>query len=157
MKKILIVIITSILFLTGCSRHGDKNTSDVNDYEMHIGYISLDSELVRLDEFEFIRQEDKKRIEELNLSQEDMPNGYYINNESEDINVFEVDNDAEFIFYDTGNIFVEENEDKKYLTKDIEEFKLFLYSNTNTPRRTPFWVGINKEGYVVIIEEEFVN
>lgn len=74
---------------------------------------------------------------------------------SSEIMIFIVDEEAEFTFYDVGNLFVAEEDDKKYTIKDIEEFRTFLYGDDDIPRGGPF--GINVKGdRVISIEEEFV-
>jgi hypothetical protein len=156
MKKTLTFILISLLTLliSGC---GDSSNEDVStDSKKYIGYVTLEGNNLTLDEFEFIKQDDKERMEELGLTESDMPNGYYIYNESDETQSFTLDEQTEFTFFDTGNLFVSEEEDKKYTTTNIEEFKQFLYGDSNTPIQTPFWVDV-QDGKVISVEEEFVN
>ena len=157
MKKyltFLLLISLAILSLSGCGNSNSENVSA--DSTLYIGYIDLEGNTLNLDEFEYIKQEDKERIEELGLTESDMPNGYYIHNESNDIQTFTIDEKTEFTFFDTGNLFVSEDDDKKYTTTNMEEFKKFLYGDNGKPIQTPFWVKVQGEK-IISIEEEFVN
>lgn len=150
--KRLIHIFLLIILLVGC-----KSINEENNTNKYIGYIrSVDDSTIELDDFEFITSEDTERIKELKLSDSDMPNGYYINNVSEETKSFSLTNETEFIFYDTGNLFVSEEDDKKYTTYNKDEFIEFLYLYSDSPRRTPFWVEVSNKD-VIKIEEEFVN
>lgn len=156
MKKTLTFILISLLTLliSGCRDSSNEYVS--KDSEKYIGYVALDGNNIQLDDFEFIKQDDKERMEEFGLTESDMPNGYYIHNESEEIQSFTIDEQTKFTFFDTGNLFVTEEEDKKYTTTNIEEFKHFLYGDSNMPIKTPFWVDV-QDGKVISVEEEFVN
>ena len=143
-----------MLSLSGCGNSKSENVSP--NSKLYIGYIDLEGDILKLDEFEYIKQEDKERIEELGLSEGDMPNGYYIHNESNEILSFTIDDQIEFTFYDTGNLFVAEDDNKKYTTTNIEEFKKFLSGDHNKSIKTPFWVKV-RDDKVISVEEEFVN
>jgi bla regulator protein blaR1 len=127
----------------------------IEDEKLYSGYISLDNDTLALDEFEFITFEDKERMEELNLTDEDMPNGYYIYNESDDLTYFDITSETEFTFFDLGNLFVKEEDDKKYTTTDKEEFRQFLYGSDDVPRITPFWINVRGKT-VLSVTEQFV-
>lgn len=149
MKKLLLTTIL-IIMLSGCN----NSKEETNEY---IGYITFyDSDKIEIDDFEFINKDNKDRIKELNLSEKDMPNGYYIYNNSVETLKFDVSKKATYIFYDLGNLYVTENQDKKYITNNEKDFKDFLYYGSSTPRKTPFWIKI-RNNKVICIEEEFIN
>lgn len=131
------------------------NKDSKEEEKLYSGYISFNNETLALDEFEFITFEDKERMKELNLTDEYMPNGYYIYNESEELSYFEINNETEFTFFDLGNLFVKEGDDKKYTTTDKEEFRQFLYGSDDVPRRTPFWIKV-RGNTVLSVTEQFV-
>ncbi|WOO37809.1 hypothetical protein R2R35_04735 [Anaerocolumna sp. AGMB13020] len=132
-----------------------SNNDLKKEEKLYIGYISINNKTLALDEFEFITFEDKERMKELNLTDEYMPNGYYIYNESEELTYFKLNNKTEFTFFDLGNLFVKEVEDKKYTTSDKEEFRQFLYGNNDVARVTPFWVKV-RGNTVLSVTEQFV-
>ncbi len=53
---------------------------------------------------------------------------------------------------DSGNLFVSEDDDKEYTTTNKEEFRKFLYGNDDVPRRTPFWINVQGEKVLSVIE-----
>ena len=99
-----------------------------------------------------------KKIKELGLTESDMPDGYYIQNTSEEVKTFILDDQTSYTFFDVGNLFVKEEDDKKYTTTSQDEFKTFLYGEKagDDPRRTPFEVEVSAEK-VISIQEIFVN
>lgn len=135
--------------LVACSLN-DKDL--IEDEKLYSGYISLDNDTLELDEFEFITFEDKERMKELNLTDEYMPNGYYIYNESDELTYFDITSETEFTFFDLGNLFVKEEDDKKYTTTDKEEFRQFLYGSDDVPRITPFWIKVRGKTVLSVTE-----
>lgn len=126
----------------------------------YIGYISgfeeSDGTKLTLDPIEWITLEDTDRINELEIEEFDMPNGYYIYNPEIDEIEFQVDKNAEYRFIDWGNNFASSDEDRfHYSTKDKEEFIDYLNTYTDKAAKVPFWISI-KDGDVQIIEEQYV-
>lgn len=78
------------IVLVGCHQSSESGNQDVrqngklvvDDYQtiddLYIGHISIEKDTLYLDEVEWITDENQDRIKELELSQSDMPNGYYI-------------------------------------------------------------------------------
>ncbi|WP_150271880.1 hypothetical protein [Paenibacillus tepidiphilus] len=125
--------------------------------QLYTGYIALEGNVLKLDDFEFIESEDGDRIKELGLTAKDMPNGYYILNTSEDIKDFTVDNNTEYTFYDTGTLFVQDKDgDRIYSTKSKQEFMTFLYGDGEVPLKSPFEV-VTQGDKVTSVKEIFVN
>lgn len=154
LKKIVILAIGLILTLSGCRWLNENFTGKTKEYS---GYIMFyDGDKLELDDFEWITLEDKEKIKALNLSEKDMPNGYYIHNVSAETLKFDMADEVNYVFYDLGNLYVSKNQDKKYMTSSKEEFKDFLYGGSDMPRKTPFWVEV-KDNKVISIKEEFVN
>ncbi|MEQ6388015.1 M56 family metallopeptidase [Bacillaceae bacterium S4-13-58] len=126
----------------------------------YIGYISgfeeSDGTKFTLDPIEWITLEDTDRINELEIEEFDMPNGYYIYNPEIDEIEFEVDKNVEYRFIDWGNNFASSDEDRlNYSTKDKEEFIEYLNTYTDKAAKIPFWISI-KDGAVQIIEEQYI-
>lgn len=155
MKKLFIVLLISFVGLFSLSCKG--NIEDDNTKNKYIGYISIENNILYLDEVEWITDDDKDRIIELELSpRKDMPNGYYIYNASLDKISFKLNDKTVYNFIDWGNDFVGEDEDKRYSTKKQEEFLKYLNTYTDKAARVPFWVE-TKDDYVISVTEQFVN
>lgn len=124
---------------------------------LHVGYIRIEKNTLYLDEVEWITDENKDRIKELELSQQnDMPNGYYIYNPSSDIVSFEVNDKTVYNFIDWGNDFVNKKENRKYSTTNQEEFIKYLNTYSDKAAKVPFWIEV-KDGYVINVTEQFLN
>lgn len=155
-KQIMIIsfCILLSLIMTSCQK---ANSESVNENEEYMGYITeINSKTLLLDDFEFITPKNEKRVKELGLTQNDMPNNYYIHNYSDDILSFKLTRKTEFTFYDMDNLFIVDSNHKKYTTSDVDEFREFLYSKSSRPRKFPFKVEV-KRGKVVSIVEEVIN
>lgn len=155
-KKILVWIGLFLLSvsLIACNEAKEKEVQPEN--RTYQGYIALDGNKLKIDDFEFITSDDTEKIRELGLTDIDMPSGHYIHNVSEEVKIFTLDDKASFMFYDVGNLFVKEEDDKKYTTLSLDEFRTFLYGDRDEPRRTPFEIGVVGEK-VISIKEIFVN
>jgi beta-lactamase regulating signal transducer with metallopeptidase domain len=126
----------------------------------YIGHISDFEESGRtrilFDSVEWITLEDTDRIDELEIEEFDMPNGYYIYNPQNEEIEYEVNENTEYRFIDWGNNFASSDEDRfHYSTKDKEEFSEYLNTYTDKAAKVPFWITI-KDGVVQIIEEQYV-
>lgn len=142
------------LTLIACSQTSSSDGTDKT--QSYAGYLWLEGDTLKIDAFEFITTDDQTRIQELGLTDMDMPSGYYIHNESEELISFAVDEKTQYTFYDVSNFFVKEEEDKKYSTTDKDEFHTFLYRGKEEPIRVPFQIE-TKADKVVSITEIFVN
>jgi hypothetical protein len=156
MKKGLLLICLFVLSisLVSCSKAKEKEVQP--EKKIYEGYISLDGNKLIVDDFEFITADDTEKIKELGLSDIDMPSGHYIHNVSEEVKTFTLDDKTSYMFYDLGNLFVKEEDDKKYTTLSLDEFRTFVYGDKDEPRRTPFEIEVVGEK-VISIKEIFVN
>lgn len=105
-----------------------------------------------VDVAEYISKEDTERIAELNLTDFDMPNGYYIHNaeiKSEEKTLTET---STYSFIDWKNDFVEVGEDRRFDTTDKEDFIKYLNSYENSQPKMPFFLDI-VDGKVIKITE----
>lgn len=129
-----------------------------NNNGLYIGHITIEDNILYLDEIEWITEEDKDRIEELGLSrQNDMPNGYYIYNPSTEIKSFEIGNDTVYNFVAFEHLsFMNEGDDRNYSTNKKEEFIEYLQAYSDEAASVPFTVEV-KNGKVISITEQFVN
>ncbi len=156
MKKMMLFIFVLAFGLMVVACSSNQNLSALPEPQTYSGYLFLEGNTLKIDDFEFITSKDTERIKELELTEEDMPNGYYIHNKSEDIKSFTLDEKTQYHFYDTGNLFVKEEDDKRYSTTDLEQFELFLNGDDDIPLHTPFEIEVQGEN-VISIKEIFVN
>lgn len=119
------------------------------------GHISIEGDTLYVDEVEWITTENAERMQELNLAESDMPNGYYIHNPSTDKITFQISESMEYHFVALESLsFFKEGEDRNYSTTKKEEFMEFL--NSVDAERVVFTVEI-KDGVAVKITEIFTN
>ncbi|WP_151736888.1 hypothetical protein [Paenibacillus tengchongensis] len=153
MKTISIVFLAIILsvFIVSCSNESSA------ERQHYAGYIALEEDTLKVNDFEFIKSEDAERVKALGLTDKDMPNGYYIYDTSDEIKVFTVDSHTEYTFYDTGTLFVEDKDGNRiYTTTSKQEFMTFLYGDHEVPLKSPFEIVTQGEK-VISIKEIFVN
>jgi len=119
----------------------------------------IEDNLLYLDEVEIIRTEDKERITELKLNQQDdMPSGYYIYNVDTEKQTYELTKETVYSFVDTNLLFVKNKDSVRvYTTTKKEEFLLHLntsYSDSPPAQKVPFFIEV-KDGKVISITEKF--
>ncbi|MGG0824252.1 hypothetical protein ABE099_15415 [Paenibacillus turicensis] len=146
----LFLLSTSLL---ACSEAKEKEMQP--EKKIYTGYLSLEGNKLLIDDFEFISSKDKARIKELGLNDMDMPNGYYIHNETDELKTFILDENTSYMFFDSQNLFVKEEDDKKYTTKSLDEFKTYLNPGGNDPNTIPFEIETQGEK-VISIKEIYV-
>ncbi|QEH67190.1 M56 family metallopeptidase [Cellulosilyticum sp. WCF-2] len=121
---------------------------------IYFGYISdfqLDTELFHFDRAEWVTSSQEERMNELNLSDADMPNGFYIYNPKHYLDTFIVNEYTQYHFMKKAK---ESDELNEYTTTDKNEFYNYLsgYEEGSTP---PFWVQ-TQGGYVTNIREQYL-
>lgn len=159
MKKIKFLFLTFCmgLIVTGC----DKTPRQEILYrtEFLSGYISINGNILYLDTVEIIKVEDKDRIEELGLIVEsDLPNGYYIYNETVESVPFELTDDTIYTFTDFNLLFTNEvNTTRIYETTKMQEF---IEGSSYQPipleeQKIPYFLSVYDKK-VISITEEFI-
>lgn len=161
MKKSIILLIIVLSFsLIGCSK--TEVTDSENEIEVLIGYIVIEDNNLHFDQVEIVKIEDKKRMEELDLDESDMPNGYVIINENQEKITYELADKVDYKFTDINLNFIEESEaegDRIYITTKKDEFFKHLgeYNLNNIPlseQTIPYFIKV-QDGKVIGIEEKF--
>lgn len=155
MKKMIVLgLMLLVLTLTGCQSAAPQ--ADAGVYELYEGYVTVDGDQLLVNDFEFIDLANTYWINKLGLTAEDMPDNYYIYDTSEELLVFTLDEQTRYNFYDMGNLFVEEDEDKSYTTTDQQAFLQFLKpDDSGLPVRIPFEIQV-LNGRVLTITEILV-
>ncbi len=159
MKKptVYFFVVLSLFLIIGCSNTEVKLPE--TEEELLVGYMVIEDDNLYFDEVEIIRTEDRERIAELELKQQDdMPNGYYIYNVDTEKQTYDLTKETVYSFVDT-NLLFEKNKDgdRVYTTTKKEEFILHLntsYSDSPPAQKVPFFIEV-KDGKVISITEKF--
>ena len=114
----------------------------------------IDGDDIYVDLAEYITDEDTERVKELGLTENDMPDGYYIRNPEEDLTMLLLDEDTNYSFLDWNRDFLPESaSDIRYETTVKTEFEKYLATYPNSIPGMPFFFEI-KDGVVQEIYEE---
>lgn len=155
MKKAiaLLFIILLIISVTGCA-------TTIDEIEELTGYIVIKDNVLHLRHVEIVKIDDKERMNEYNLTEEDMPNGYAIIRKNQADETYELADEVEYIFTDTNLNFIGESEaegNRLYTTAKKDEFLMHLGDSNNIPlseQKVPYFIKI-QNGKVISIEEKF--
>ncbi len=160
MKKgaVLLMAIILLFNLVGCQSNQSKQTVS-GAYNLYEGYITVEDDKLLVNDFEFIDLADQYWIETLELTEEDMPNGYYIHDISDERLTFTLSEETRYNFYDTGAQFVsEDSESRMYTTTNLNDFLTKFGADGNGDfGKTPFEIQVLEDGQVLSISEIFVN
>lgn len=160
MKKAvgLLAAVIFVFNLAGCQSSQSKQAAS-GAYDLYEGYLAVDGDRLFVNDFKFIDLADQYWIRTLELTAEDMPNGYYIYDTSDELLDFTLNEETRYNFYDTGAQFVsEDDKDRLYTTTNLDDFLAkFAIDNEGNLSRTPFEVQVLEDGRVLSISEIFVN
>lgn len=161
-KNLLKILLLLILILTSCNNDEEytKSNPELTQYTKLAGYIRIDENDLEIDEVEIITPQDTERIEELGLDKDiDFPNGYHIQKKDVETKKFKLNDDTRYYFTDYYLLFIDEEEkngDRKYSTKDKDEFLEHFYHNTTEeyPKQNiPFFIEVEGDEVKTITEE----
>lgn len=115
----------------------------------------LDGDKLYVDIAEWITPEDTERVRELKLSEQDMPDGYYIYNPSGSQTILALTDKTQYRFIDWGRDFVSSDDLNELLieTTDKEKFVYYLGTYENSTPGMPFFIDV-ENGIVSMIEEK---
>jgi len=148
-KSIVLVLIAALamLLLSSCEKN-EKTKLETSSKK--IGYIynfDIQNKSFEFDEIEWITLEDTERLKELNInSDEDMPNGFYINNEKPDTKSYNVTDKTEYWIIDW---------DKSGEVVNVDFNGFIDHLNKYTDYSPPFWIDID-DITVFSITEQYV-
>lgn len=163
MKRLFGVLLAGVLVmgLSGCQaeqQEPQELQASSGVYSLYEGYVAVDGDKLLVDDFEFVDLADLYWIRTLDLTVEDMPNGYYIHDVSDELLTFTLDESTRYNFYDTGNLFVDVDDDKRYTTTDPAEFiEKFDADGDGVFGDIPFEIQVLEDGRVLSISEIYVN
>jgi len=122
-----------------------------NDDSVYAGYLTLNP-------VEFVLSSDTMRVEELALTSEDMPNGYYLYDEAESHIALYIPIGTEFLFYDWTDLFTDPT-DSQYTKTDendkwisTQDFSVFMEYLQNFRENTPPFIFREKNGKLSVSE-----
>ncbi|TJX15434.1 hypothetical protein E9840_03290 [Tissierella creatinini] len=155
MRKVIVSVFIALLLLSiiGC-------TTTEEEIEVLTGYIVLEDNALHFRHVEIVKIDEKDRMEELNLTEEDMPNGYAILRKNQVDETYELADEVEYIFTDVNLNFIQESEaqgNRLYTTTKYDEFLTHLGDLNNIPlseQKIPYFIKI-QDGKVIGIEEKF--
>ena len=99
MKKQIGLFLGVLLLIgaTGCGKEPQKQDM-TGAYNVYEGYLTVKDNQLIVDEIKFIDLADKYWIDSLNLTEEDMLNGYYIYNPSDEKLTFTLNDETRYDF-----------------------------------------------------------
>ncbi len=81
---------------------------------------------ITVDVIEFITYDDAERIKELNLTENEMPDGYYIYNQDTETVTWNLDSQTVYRFIDWNGDFIGFEYPEEYTTTDLQEFRKYI-------------------------------
>lgn len=115
----------------------------------------LDGDKLYVDIAEWVTPEDTERVRELNLSEHDMPDGYYIYNPNQSQTVLTLTDKTVYRFIDWGREFVSSDVLNELFieTTDKEKFVHYLGTYEDSTPGMPFFIDV-ESGIVSTVEEK---
>lgn len=143
MKKAIVSLSIVLLLISviGC-------TTTVEEIEELTGYIVIKDNVLHFRHVKIIKIDEKETMDEFNLIEEDMPNGYAILRKNQADETYELADEVEYIFTDTNLNFIEESEaggDRLYTTTKNDEFLTHLGDLKNIPlskQTIPYFIKV---------------
>ncbi len=135
--------------------------SDWEDEDRLVGYMIIRDKRLYFNEVEIVKWKNQKRVKELGLNKNQMPNGYLILDKNKEVEIFDFADDAIFTFTDVNHLFIEENQENlNYTTDKLEEFldHLNVYKLNDLPlsgQRIPYFIEV-EDGKIKSLVEEFL-
>lgn len=108
-----------------------------------------------VDVIEFITDDNEEEIRELNLTEDDMPDGYYIYNTDTETIAWKLDAQTVYIFIDWNGEFSDSEYPEKYTTTDVQEFKKYIETYENATPGMPFFFQIEDDVVRLVLEKPF--
>lgn len=134
----------------------NESESEVKSYCAYV--VSLGTDTIEVDIAEYITDEDTDRMRELNLTEGDMPDGYYIYNPDETTETLQLTKETNYTFIDWGRDFVDADlyEDLLISTTSRELFLSYLKTYRDSRPGMPFFLEVEDETVKSILEKPFM-
>ena len=134
----------------------NESESEVKSYCAYV--VSLGTDTIEVDIAEYITDEDTDRMRELNLTEGDMPDGYYIYNPDETTETLQLTKETNYTFIDWGRDFVDADLYEALLisTTSRELFRSYLKTYRDSRPGMPFFLEVEDETVKSILEKPFM-
>lgn len=109
---------------------------------------------VTVDVIEFITDADAERIKELNLTENEMPDGYYIYNQDTETVTWKLDSQTVYMFIDWNGDFTGFEYPEEYTTTDLQEFRKYIETYKDAAPGMPFFFQIENGVVRLILEKQ---
>ncbi len=132
---------------------------DWDEIQPLAGYIIIKDNTVYFNEVEIVEWKNQKRVKELGLNKNDLPNGYIIINKNKEIETFQLTDEVKYTFTDINYLFVKEDAGNlRYTTASLDEFLKHLSVHhlneiTLSDQKIPYFIEI-QDGKIKSITEE---
>lgn len=158
-KRISIPFLIVLLFGLVSCQNVQKEQSASGASDIYEGYLTIKGNQLFVNDFEFIDLSDRYWINQLELTTEDMPNGYYIYDVSDEWMTFSLNDETRYNFYDIEAQFVSEGDiDRLYTTTNLDDFLTkFDIDDNGDLGKIPFRIQVLEDGKVLSISEIFIN
>ncbi len=151
MKKIIMAVLAMVCIFSVCACNNEVPIEIQTEICAYVKEIKDDK--IILDVVEYVDSYDEERVAELNLTEFDMPNGYYINNPETELEEYILTETTTYSFIDWTNDFVEDGEDREFYTTKREDFIKYLNTYENSEPKMPFFISIAGNKVISILEK----
>ena len=160
---IVLIAVVAVLSVAVLNKRASKNVQvqaaspsymDENGEEYIAAFLKdMTDSTITVDVVEFITDAETERIKELNLTGEDLPDGYYIHNPDEETVTWKLDGQTVYTFIDWNGDFTGSDYPEEYTTTDVGEFQKYIGTYEDSQPGMPFFFQI-EDGVVKIIVEK---
>lgn len=159
---IVLVAVVAVLLVAVLKKRNSKDAQaanpsymDENGGEYIVAFLKgMTDSTITVDIAEFITDDDTERIKELNLSEEDMPDGYYIYNPDEETVTWKLDGQTIYTFIDWNGDFTGSDYPEEYTTMDAAEFQKYIGTYEDSRPGMPLFFQIEDGTVKVILEKQ---
>lgn len=109
---------------------------------------------ITVDVIEFVTSDNAERVNALGLTEEDMPDGYYIYNPEQETIIWELNEQTVYTFIDWNGGFTGSDYPEEYTTTDTEEFHRYIETYDDAAPGMPFFFQV-EDGVVKMVLEKF--
>ncbi|MDE7283122.1 MAG: hypothetical protein K2N85_06025 [Lachnospiraceae bacterium] len=160
---IVLIAVVAVLSVAVLNKRASKNVqaqavspsyTDENGGEYIAAFLKgMTDSTITVDIAEFITDDDTERIKELNLTGEDIPDGYYIYNPDEETVTWKLDGQTIYTFIDWNGDFTGSDYPEEYTTTDAAEFQRYIGTYEDSQPGMPLFFRI-EDGVVKNILEK---
>ncbi len=167
MKRYFCIFLSAIILfnITSCLDNTSESASVKPPYPTYTEkdgtvYIcaflrEITEDSVTADVAEYITPDNPERIEELQLTEDDMIGGYNIYNPDTETVVWKLDDQTVYHFVDWGHDFTGTESVEEYTTKNVFEFIEYIGTYENSKPGMPFFFQ-GEDGVVKVILEKWI-